>query len=153
MVDAWTGPLNSETPEDDPERIPSEVSLGDGHVLKFNEEVFRAMLHRPETVQAVTAASQAICDWANSNVAMSPEEIERLGKGKPAYKFVVQKDPDTHRARGRVYPANRLGIYDEATHQTLYKAWASHPSDPIPTPEELGVTETSGEIGETGNIE
>lgn len=38
----------------------------------------------------------------------------------------------TTRARARVKTANMLGIIDDATNSTLYKAMLTAPSDPIP---------------------
>ncbi len=107
-------------------------SMGDGHFIRIDEDAWRALLHVPQVVDAITQRAQDICDAANSLVAMDPRAVERLGQGEEAYKVTVQNRVDTTRARARVKAANLLGIIDDAHNSTLLKAMLTAPSDPIP---------------------
>ncbi|MEC4763796.1 hypothetical protein VT930_11845 [Mycobacterium sherrisii] len=127
-------PGDSETGEAGDERPPTG-DLGGGHFLRVNEEAWRALLHHPTVVAAITARANAIADQANSNVGMDPRAIEHLSPdGDPAYVVTVQNRSNTSRARARVRtnPDNMLGVVDDAHHSTLFQAMLAHPSDPIP---------------------
>lgn len=127
------GGWGESAPAEESELLPNggEFDLGEGHVLKLSYEGWRALLHRPEAVQAITDRAVGICDTANSLVAMDPRTVERLGKGEPPYKVLVQNQTGTKRARARVLPANMLGAQDHKHNLTLDKAVMSTPSDPI----------------------
>lgn len=154
MTAAW-GEGGSTADEGD-EVLPNggRIDLGGGHMLQLNEKTYRALLHRAETVRALAQRAQDICDLANAQVAMPPEEVERLGKGQPAYKVAVYNFSNATRARARVFPANKLGHEDDAIHQTLYKSWLAHPSDPIPGAESaLDGPDTRDHSSGTGSVE
>lgn len=114
---------------------PPTGDLGGGHFLRVNEEAWRALLHHPSVVAAITARANAICNQANANVGMDPRAVERLApNGDAAYVVTVQNRSNTSRARARVRtnPDNMLGVLDDAHHSTLFNAMLAHPSDPIP---------------------
>ncbi|WP_156298040.1 hypothetical protein [Mycobacterium paragordonae] len=128
MAGGWGEP---ETDHGD--HIPGgEHDLGGGHKMVLNPEAFKALLHSPEVIAAITARTNAIRDDANSLVAMDPRTVARVGKGEPAYTSKIHAEDDDKRPHGRVYPNNMLGALDEAQNSTLEKAMQAHPSDPIP---------------------
>jgi|GEM_PF-3507383 len=138
----WGAPEPAPTGDEDSGSLPNggEIDLGNGHVLKLNEEAFRALLHRPETEEAIVRRGQVLVDAANSLAAPSPH-VSKLAEGEPLYTMSVQNDPDTTRARVRVRPTNIAGVVDDAVNSTLLKAldsveapsgYKDHYGDPIP---------------------
>jgi hypothetical protein len=115
------------------EALPNggEFKLVNGHKFVIYDAQWRALLHHPYVVSAITQRAQNICDYANSLVSVEPQTAKRLGE-MPAYDISVQNQPDTQRARARVKPRNLLGRFDEALNSTLYKAMEQYPSDPKP---------------------
>lgn len=131
--DAWG---EGDLAEAGDERAPSG-DLGGGHFIRINEDAWRALLHHPTVVQAITQRANAICDQANTNAttAMDPRAVKRLSPGgDPAFVVSVQDSPHTSRARARVKtnPTNMLGVVADAAESVLFKAMMASPSDPIP---------------------
>lgn len=155
MTTGWG--VSDEFAEGD-ESAPSG-SLGDGHFLRIDEDVWRGLMHRPEVVAAITARANAIAAQANALAedAMDPRAVARL---RPAdgqtYKVSVQNDPHASRARARVQPnpdAPMLGILADAHDSTLLKSVeAQGGSDPIPTAVDLGIEEPEAAPGRMTGI-
>ncbi len=134
--------------------------------MQLNPEVFRALLHRPEVVAAITQRAQDISDYANDLA----EHVGRPDRPDPRYATTIQNRSDSARARARVFPQNYQAVLDDAINSTLLKAMNAYPSDPIPTaqavpadtpwepglptgavmpePEEIGAAADLGELGE-----
>lgn len=115
--------------------------IGGGHEIWIDEAQWRALLHRADVVTAIIMRGEALAATANGMVSLSPETVERLDTGAPAYEISVQNRSNTTRARVRVHPhyaphGQSLGFIDEQQNSTLWKAYMQFPSDPIPTAEE-----------------
>lgn len=105
------------------ESMPSGTyDLGNGNKLFLSAEQFRALLHDPIVVAAITERAQGVCDDAN-----------RMKK-KPNAQYIirVQNQAASSRARAFVKPGNADAFYDDALHSTLLKAAANAPNDPKP---------------------
>jgi hypothetical protein len=131
MTAAWG---ESGTAGEGEHHLPGEVNLGrfeagaPDSTLVFNPAGLRELLHSQETVNAVTARANEICDDANNNVALDPRTVERLSATQegPAYRVEVHNNPAQTRARAHVVTNGELGKLDQGVNLTLMKSVDGH---------------------------